>query len=277
MSCQSIAMDELKHDLDVNPDHGAICNGNMTDMDVVVEAETKLNGEINGEGVNDVSFIVPGDADKENETPADEDIVNGKSNGDMGTKALDKHTHSEVSTKKQGKPKRRSSSSSSSTHKRPKPKPTATTSTSTVSMPSSSKSVLFGLLSYNDYQTIRDPIVAFETSLATTKNWITWLRLELIELWFDSTWDQTNDDEETTLRQQHQHHRKQRNNTISQVIGECVLIGYSLADFVTRFWVVFIVAVIKLYLHLVRGVFGVGMSSIGLTGLRSAGEPTSST
>lgn len=265
MASQSVPVDELKHDLHVEPDHGGICNGNITDMEVVIEAETKINGEeehsngmANGDSVHKVSTTDAGDdakadANKENEVPGATDINSTKSNGEVLAKSTTDTAHLEPSTKKQSKTKRRSSSSSSSKHKRPKPKPTTTSNTMVMS---SSTSILFGLISYKDYQ-LRDPIVAFETSLESTNDWMTWLRLELIELVFDSTWRNTDNDNTTSLNQY---------TSLSQVFGGFILIGFSLTDYALRFAVVLIVAVIKLYLHLIRGIVGVGVKKIGFGG-----------
>ena len=267
MASQSVPMDELKHDFQVEPDHGGTCNGNINDMDVVVEAELKINGDIdvtrddegvmepNGDGAQDTveteGAVV--DADKENDVPDVTESNGFKSNGEVVKISTNTPTQSDSLTKKQGKTKRRSSSSSSSKHKRSKPKPATATTTMTVS--ESTKPLLFGLASYNQHQ-IRDPIVAFETSLESTRDWITWLRLELIEIVFDSTWDKPVEDETAMLQQNYY--------SWSQVIGEFILIGFTLSDYAFRFTVVLLVSVVKLYLHLMRGLVGTGLKKIGL-------------
>ena len=266
MASQSVPIGELKHDLNVEPEHGGLCNGNVTDMEVVVEAETKLNGETNGQpdGEREANGAMnegdqydgehADDANKKNEGPVgSNNDTNTKSNGEVTI------SQQEPQTKKQTKTKRRSSSSASSKHKRPKQK-TSTVATKTtlssVATSSSSASLLFGLVSYKNLQ-LRDPIVAFDTSLETSKNWITWLRLELIEVIFDSTWrpaDGTGeDDTDSTI-----------SYSLAQVVGEFVLIGYLLADYVFRFSVVLIVSVVKLYLHLIRGIVGLGLRKVGI-------------
>ncbi|KAI5955580.1 hypothetical protein KGF57_003713 [Candida theae] len=277
MASQSVPMDELKNDLNVAPDHENICNGNVTDMEVVVGAETKF---IDGHAKGDVERTANGDefggdvdgnnmegkyhtpetgnTDKENETP---EVVSNVSCTKINDEATTKQ--SERQSKKPTKNKRRSSASSIAKHKRPKPKPVTTSTTTnttqvstTVSAPSSTK-FLFGLLSHKNYQ-IRNPVVAFDTSLEASNDWLTWIRLELLELMFDSTWKEEEDGTAAVSSNQP--------SSLSQVFGEFALIGVSLGDYAFRFSVVLAVAVVKLYLHLICGLIGVALRRVGLGG-----------